>query len=439
MAESDRVDILVVGAGVLGVTLSYWLSSLYDCKIALADLSQTAGEHTSSRNTGVIHRPFYLDPRKKKVFARTSLLSHPLWERLAKDGGLPWKPIGTINVALREDEVRTIEKYRGWGVENGMSESEIELLDGTAVRSREPEVRCSAGLLSKTDVSVDFGAFTRYLWGIVTSRGVRFLGGARVSSLRQRRDGVMVRLRSAGGSRTVSCRLLVNAAGGGALGLAHEMGLAREYAALNFRGEYWVVEEPFALRVSSNIYRPPRFPQYPFLDPHFVVRADGSRQIGPNAVFVPGPYVYSGIGLKEATAFLQRPVLPKARLLVNRDFLALLAGEWRSSLSKSAMCDRVKKFVPGLNPAMLRRRAVFGVRSSVVDSSGFVPEALLLKAEASAHIVNFNSPGATGAPSYSAMVVDELRSAGVLDGLGARRTPDFIPGWEFHAAVGKAS
>ena len=185
----------MVGAGVLGVTLSYWLSSLYDCKIALADLAQVAGAHTTSRNTGVIHRPFYLDPRKKRVFARTSLLSHPLWGRLARDGGLPWKPIGTINVAVDESEIRTLEKYRDWGTENGMEASEMELLDGRGVRTRESEVRCRAGLLSKTDVSVDFGAFTRCLWRVVTSRGVRFLGGCRDYSLRQGTDGVEVRLR----------------------------------------------------------------------------------------------------------------------------------------------------------------------------------------------------------------------------------------------------
>ncbi|HUH82408.1 MAG TPA: FAD-dependent oxidoreductase [Nitrososphaerales archaeon] len=437
MARTDGTDILVIGAGVLGVTLSYWLSSLFDCRIALADTSQTAGAHTSSRNTGVIHRPFYLDPTKKKVFAKTSLLSRPLWERLARDAGLPWKPIGTLNIAVEENEVRTLEKYRGWGVGNGMDESEMEMLDGSAVRSREPEVRCRAGLLSKTDVSVDFGAFTRHLWRVITSRGVKFLGGSRVSSAHERKGGAEVRLESAAGGETVSCRLLVNAGGGGALEIAHALGLAQEYAALNFRGEYWVVEEPFALRVNSNVYRPPRFPKYPFLDPHFVVRADGSRQIGPNAVIVPGPYVYSGVGLLEMGAFLRRPVIPRARLLMNRDFLALLAGEWRSSLSKSAMCDRVKKFIPGLSTAMLRRRAVFGVRSSVVDSSGFVPEALLLKGEASAHIINFNSPGATGAPSYSAMVVEELRSTGMLDGFRTRRGPGFISGWGFDAASGR--
>jgi (S)-2-hydroxyglutarate dehydrogenase len=429
------VDVLVLGAGVLGVTIAYWLSSLYECTIVLADSASSAALHTSSRNTGVIHRPFYLDPRKKRIFARTSLVSHPMWQSLAMSSGLPWKPIGTFNVAVEDTEVPTLERYRRWGVENGMDENELELLDGSDVRHREPEVKCRSGLLSKTDVSVDFGAFTRHIWKILLARGVKFFGEHSLVSARRGGSGIDVGFRTGGGKSAVHCRFFVNAAGGGALAIAHKLGFASEYAMLNFRGEYWVVDEPFASRVTSNIYRPPRFPQYPFLDPHFVVRADGSRQIGPNAVAVPGPYVYSGIGLTRLASFLERPVEPKARLFTNKDFVSLLVGEWRSSLSKRAMSDRVRKFVPSLRTGMLNRRAVFGVRSSVVDRSGFVPEALIFKGEGSVHITNFNSPGATGAPAYSAIVVGGLRRDGLLDGLRPRETPPFIPGWDFHSVT----
>ena len=433
MAESGTADydVLVIGAGVLGVTLAYWISVLYDCSIAIVDTSLSAGAHTSSRNTGVIHRPFYLDPRKKRTFARSSMVSLPMWRDLAVSAGLPWKQIGTFNVALDEREVGTVEKYRGWGIENGMQENELELLDGKGVTAKEPEVRCRAALLSKTDVSVDFGAFTRHIMNLLASRGVKFLGGRRVVAVSRRHGVTEVRSKSAEGPQAISCRFLANAAGGGSLEIAHACGLALDHATLNFRGEYWVVDEPFASKVASNIYRPPRFPQYPFLDPHFVVRADGSRQIGPNAVIVPGPYVYSGIGFGKMASYLQSPIEPKGKLFMNSDFLALLAGEWRSSLSKRAMCARVRKFVPGLDTSMLNRRAVFGVRSSVVNASGFLPEAMLLREEGSVHIVNFNSPGATGAPAYSAMVVDELRSKGELGGLRENTEAEEIPGWDF--------
>jgi L-2-hydroxyglutarate oxidase len=435
MEKQAEFDIVVVGAGVLGVTTSYWLSSLYQCRIALLDAARVAAAHTSTRNTGVIHRPFYLDPVKKRIFAKTSLISHPMWESLARREGLPWRPIGTFNVAADEGEVKTLEKYRRWGLENGMVEKELDLLDGKEVRDLEPEVNCRAALISRTDVSVDFGAFTRCLWKRLASQGVSFFGGHRVVKIEERDESAKIETRSGSGLATFRSRFLINAAGGGSLEIAHYCGLAKQYASLNFRGEYWVVDEPFASRVASNIYRPPKFPQYPFLDPHFVVRANGTRQIGPNAVLVPGPYVYSGIGLSKLAAFLDRPVLPKARLLLNRDFVALVGGEWRSSLSKKAMCDRVRTFVPALNARMLNSRAIFGVRSSVIDSSGFVPEAILQKGQASAHIVNFNSPGATGAPAYSAMVVNQLSEEGRLSWLSPRAAGPSIPGWDFDSVL----
>jgi len=435
MEKSADFDVVVVGAGILGVTLSHWLSSLYDCRIALLDNAQVAAAQTSTRNTGVIHRPFYLDPVKKRIFARTSFISHPMWESLAKREGLPWRPIGTFNVAAEDREIVTLERYRRWGIENGMEENELELLDGRGVRNLEPEVSCRAALISKTDVSVDFGVFTRFLWRRLGSQGVRFFGGHRVVGVREKDGSAEVVANAGSGLVSLRSRLLLNAAGGGSLEIAHFSGLAKEYASLNFRGEYWVVDESFASRVSSNIYRPPQFPQYPFLDPHFVVRADGTRQIGPNAVLVPGPYVYSGIGLSKLGAFLDRPVAAKLRLLTNRDFVALVAGEWRSSLSKGAMCDRVRRFVPALNKGMLNRRAVFGVRSSVIDSSGFIPEAIQLRGEASAHIINFNSPGATGAPAFSAMVVAELREEGRLTWLSPTKEGHPIPDWDFEKVL----
>ncbi|MDG7011683.1 MAG: hypothetical protein JRN11_01615 [Nitrososphaerota archaeon] len=81
------------------------------------------------------------------------------------------------------------------------------------------------------------------------------------------------------------------------------------------------------------------------------------------------------------------------------------------------MCARVRRFVSGLSPDLLNRRAVFGVRSSVVGRSGFVPEALVFKEERSLCTVNYNSPGASGAPAFSAMGVKELQDGGYLDGL----------------------
>ncbi|MGD0319210.1 MAG: FAD-dependent oxidoreductase [Nitrososphaerales archaeon] len=438
--SSDRrkdVDILVVGAGVLGVTTAYWLSCLYDCRILLVDREHGVARHTSSRNTGVIHRPFYLNPETKKTFALSAMRSYPLWRDLARAYDLPWEPVGTLEVALREDDVPRLERYLRWGADNGMEQTELELLDARTVMSLEPEVRCSAALHSKTDTSVDFGRFTACVHRLALDQGLSFQGGLQVSSLKAGGAGLEVSFPSNEQLAGVRCRLLINAAGGASVDIAHMMGLAREYSTLNFRGEYWVVDEPFASRIGRNVYSLPRHPRFPFLDPHFIVRPDGMRQIGPNAVMVTDPYVYRGLGLRSIPRLLAAPRGPKLNLLRDADFLSMVAGEWRTSLSKRAMCERVRRFIPGLDRSALNSRGISGVRASVVGSEGFVPEAVLVQEERSVHILNYNSPGATGAPSYSASLVARLRETGLLDGF--RRKP-YRAGqiWDFDRAVGLA-
>ena len=138
-------DILIVGAGVLGVTIAYWLSTLTRCSIAIIEKESMVAQHTSSRNTGVVHRPFYLNPTKKKVFARASQKSYFLWKVLAEAYKLPWSKVGTLEVALEDGQLTTLAQYLKWAALNGMDENEVEILDPSEVSRIEPQVRCLGG------------------------------------------------------------------------------------------------------------------------------------------------------------------------------------------------------------------------------------------------------------------------------------------------------
>src|SRR3972149_183964 len=132
----EKYDIAIIGGGILGTTISYWLSTLYDIKVCVIEKENTVAKHTSSRNTGVVHAPFYLDPKKRKVSAISSLISHDLWEILAKKKNLPWSEVGTIEVAIKEPQHKTLEKYLKWGAENGIPEGQLELLDSKELQKK---------------------------------------------------------------------------------------------------------------------------------------------------------------------------------------------------------------------------------------------------------------------------------------------------------------
>src|SRR5207247_15793 len=109
----------------------------------------------------VVHRPFYLDPVGRKVFARCAQVAYGMWKAYAASRGLPWLEISTFEVALREEDQGRLEKYRQWGLANGMREDELELLTPSDVRRYEPNVRCHGAIWSKTDTAVDYREFTQ--------------------------------------------------------------------------------------------------------------------------------------------------------------------------------------------------------------------------------------------------------------------------------------
>src|SRR3989441_728307 len=364
-------DVTIVGGGILGTSFAYWLANRYDGRTAVLEKESQAAMHTSRRTTGVVHRPFYLDPVGRKVFARSAQTAYGMWKAFAAQRGLPWLPVGTFEVAVRPDQVSRLEKYRDWGLANGMGEDELALLTAEDVRRLEPNVHSHGAIWSKTDTAVDYQVFTQAL---------------------------------------------------------------REYADLHFRGEYWEVGPEWHYLCGRNIYTVPRHPELPFLDPHWIVRADGRREIGPNAVPVPGPYTYHGFFDDPAEAvkkLLERPVGNKLAALFNPDFMMLATEEWASSISKRAMAKRVQEFLPALHMKYLTRPGTAGVRAQVVDPHGnFVKEAIEIPGPHSFHVVNYNSPGATGSPAYTAWIVNLLANAGHLDHLKAKAArPDGL--WDF--------
>jgi len=432
-------DVTIVGGGILGTSVAYWLANRYDGRIAVLEKEVDVAAHTSRRNTGVVHRPFYLDPEKRKVFARSAQIAYGMWKAYAAARGLPWVSVSTFELALRDEGVARLEKYMTWGVANGMKEDELQLLTPGEVREHEPNVRCHGAIWSKTDTGVDYQAFTQSLRDDAKAAGATFLLDSEVASVEIASDHLDVRLADRGRETAVvnarahvrvnvgrsnvphRTRFLINCAGGNSVRLAHMLGVGKEYTDLHFRGEYWEIAPEWHFLASRNLYTVPRHPELPFLDPHWIVRADGRREIGPNAVPVSGAYTYRGFfnnPSELAHTLFESPIRSKLRLLVNPDFVKLATEEWASSISKGVMAKRVQEFLPKLSVEHLSRPGTAGVRAQVIDRQGkFIKEAIELPGPHSYHITNYNSPGATGAPAFAAWIVQRLIRAGHLDHL----------------------
>jgi (S)-2-hydroxyglutarate dehydrogenase len=438
LSLQGQYDIAIIGGGILGTSVAYFLSSYLkslksSCSsstysIVLFEQERNIASHTSARNTGKVHAPFLYDPVKKRLFAKAAFLGFDMLKDYCKTKSLPFKEDGVLEVATYDKAIDELHKYVEWGYSNGLKKDELKFLEKDDVARIEPNVKCLSAIYCSKDGSVDYGAISRKLVQDAEAFGCKICTGRRVSRIEQKdsrivlyTDSIDVNNRNKPDTvprkEQISVSYLINAAGGNSVDVAHQMGAANGYTDIHFRGEYWQAPPEYADLTKTSIYSVPKYPEYPFLDPHWIVRVDGRREVGPNAVPVFSPYAY---GLSTNLRYFIPKIFESSRsgvfkILKDRQFLALASNELKSSLSKTAMISRAKEFLPALVPSKFNQRGTSGIRSSLIDKYGkFLSDTLILKDNLSLHVLNYNSPGATGALPMAAMIVSGLIEDGVV-------------------------
>ena len=409
-------DIVIIGGGILGTSISYFLSFLNKSKkIAVIEQADKVAAHTSGRNTGKVHAPYLYNPEKKKLFAKAAFHGYEMWEEYSKLKKLPFKKDVVIEIATDQKGIKVLEKYLKWGKQNGLEDKDIELMDKDEIKKIEPEIKCEAALYVYRDGSADYSIFTNALIDDSKNNNTELFLNSKVTKIKKENEKWVITLND---GHQMFTKFLINAAGGESIDIAHNVGIAKNLTDVHFRGEYWRVPKEYNTLTKTSVYSVPAFPDYPFLDPHWIIRVDGSCEIGPNAVPVFSPYGYNKIeNIKEFVPKMIEMLNSGARKAVfDKQFQELAINEIQSSMSKTTMINRVKKFLPKIDPNKITEKGTAGIRSSIIDEKGkFAPDVILLNDDISYHILNYNSPGATGALPFSAYIINNLNKMGLFE------------------------
>jgi len=409
-------DLVIIGGGILGTSISYFLGFLNKTKkIAVIEQAHNVAFHTSSRNTGKVHAPYLYNPEKKKMFAKTSFHGYEMLEEYSKLKSLPFKKDGVIEVSLDEKGTKVLEKYFKWGKQNGLQDNDIKLMDKNELKKIEPEIKCESALYVYKDGSTDYSKVTDTLMKDSRNNGINFMLDTKVTNIKKANGKWKITLNN---DYEIFANFVINAAGGEAIDVAHKIGVAETFTDVHFRGEYWRAPKEYNNLTKTSVYSVPEYPDYPFLDPHWIIRVDGSCEIGPNAVPVFSPYGYNKTeNIKEFVPKILEMLRSGARKTIfDKQFQELAINEIQSSISKSAMINRVKRFLPKIDAKKITEKGTAGIRSSVINENGqFVPDVILESDSMAFHILNYNSPGATGALPFSAYIVNHLNKQGMFE------------------------
>ncbi|MGB8934608.1 MAG: FAD-dependent oxidoreductase [Candidatus Nitrosopolaris sp.] len=418
MISRDQYDVAIIGGGILGISIAYFLSSIAhpSKRILLIEQEHDVAFHTSARNTGKVHAPFLYDPIRQTLFARAAFIGFNMLKEYCILKSLPFKQDGVLQVATHDKGIDRLHKYLEWGYSNGLQKNELKFLDKREVFYLEPHVKCLSAIYCLKDGSVDYEVISKVLMEDAKKFGCKTITDTKLVKVLYDTKNDHVGLITNNGQFIT--KYLVNTAGGGAIDIAHRIGLATEYTDLHFRGEYWQAPEEFHDLAKMSIYSVPKYPEYPFLDPHWIVRVDGRREIGPNAVPVFSPYAYNwNTNLRFFIPKLIESYSRKGvrKILLDSRFLSLASVELKGSLSKTVMINRVREFLPEIRASSFSKRGTAGIRSILVGSDGkFVGDTMIIKNDYSLNVLNYNSPGATGSLPLAALITHELITDGIL-------------------------
>ncbi|HET9862753.1 MAG TPA: NAD(P)/FAD-dependent oxidoreductase [Steroidobacteraceae bacterium] len=235
---ADRVECVVIGAGVVGLAVARALA-LAGREVLLLEAETHPGTVTSARNSGVNHAGLYYTPGSFK--ARFCVAGNRALYEYCRQRGVEHQNCGKLIVAHEPAEEQGLAHLRERAQVNGVEG--VRLLTAQEARRLEPEVECTAALHCPTSGIVDQHPYMLALQGDMENAGGTLVTDCRVERIDRLADGFL--LKTGGGSATqIEARFVVNSAGLGAVALLERIEgypAARIPALHLARGNYFTV------------------------------------------------------------------------------------------------------------------------------------------------------------------------------------------------------
>ena len=274
----DRVECIVVGAGVVGLAAARRLAQA-GLEVVVVEAAGDIGTGTSSRNSEVIHAGIYYPAGS--LMARMCVAGKHALYRYCEDHGVPHRRCGKLIVATAENENAKLTSIRSHAETNGVDD--LQMLSGAEARALEPALNCTGALLSPSTGIVDSHAFMLALRGEIEDAGGALAFHAPLKRAKIVPEGFEVEI---GGDSpmTLQCRVLVNSAGLAAPAIARAIdGMPSDRIPTTYyaKGNYFScsARAPFARLI------------YPVPEPgglgvHLTIDLGGQAKFGPDVEWI---------------------------------------------------------------------------------------------------------------------------------------------------------
>jgi L-2-hydroxyglutarate oxidase LhgO len=278
--ETFELDAVVIGGGVVGVAVARELA-LRGREVTLLEAENRLGNHSSSRNSEVIHAGIYYAQGSLKAKLCTAGKAR-MYEYCAA-ANVPHRRIGKLIVATTEAEIGALDGILARAV--GCGVTDLQWLEASEISRLEPAVRAVRGLFSPSTGIVDSHELMAAMRRDARAHGAHIGFDSPVVGGAIRANGIELRVGGAEPSR-VRCATVVNAAGLRAQDVARSL---EGLSASTIPGQYYAKGHYFTLAGRS----PFAHLVYPVpvsggLGVHVTLDLAGQTRFGPDVSWLDG-------------------------------------------------------------------------------------------------------------------------------------------------------
>lgn len=383
-------DILVIGGGVIGLSMAKILSA--QAKVTLIE-KDTCGFHTSGRNSGVIHAGIYYTPGSAK--AKYSVLGNQALTKYCKEKEIICKNIGKIIAPRSSEELEKIDKLYQNALTNG---APVKIIDYHEAKQIEPRILQQERYLWSPSTSIaDNKGVIRALKADCEKNGVKIIENCKY--LRKVDENACHKVFTS--KDPILCKFVVNCAGLYVDKVAKDFGFCEDYELLPFIGLY-LLGKPGIQGFKTLVYPCP-LGKNEFLGVHTTNTVQGNYMLGPTATPALWREQYSldTFSLIESLQSIRRYFL--CLLSPSRAFyLKVLREEIRKYRKKNIVSD-TSRIVSGLELEDYLEWGPPAVFPQLVrkKDSELISDFNIQGDHRSIHFINIVSPGWTSALAFT--------------------------------------
>ncbi|MFH1578302.1 MAG: NAD(P)/FAD-dependent oxidoreductase [Candidatus Omnitrophota bacterium] len=251
----DKVEITIIGAGVIGLAVAVELSKVY-ADIIVIEKNSSFGQEISSRNSEVIHAGIYYP--KNSLKTKTCIEGKQMLYEYCRKNNISHKRIEKLIVAIDDSEVQDLEALLRNGLDNGVDD--LRLLSRSDIKRLEPSINAESAIISPSTGILDSHGLMKTLVSEFQGRNGTVAYNTELLAVDKIKGGFKVTVDDKmEGAFSYSTRFFINSAGLNSGEIAKKAGIeTSEYKLKYCKGDYFRVHNNKARFINRLIYPVPK-------------------------------------------------------------------------------------------------------------------------------------------------------------------------------------